>query len=138
MPEQSRFIGLSKEFAFEAAHHLPNYIGKCASPHGHSYRVRVVLIAEVASQDRAGILVDFDVLKAAVHACILDRYDHKDLNQFFPAPTAERMVVKMFEDLTEWFAMNCANKTAKVYSVRLWETAKCWAEYRGPEDVAPW
>ena len=32
---------ITKEFHFGAAHHLPNYDGKCNNIHGHEYFVRV-------------------------------------------------------------------------------------------------
>jgi 6-pyruvoyltetrahydropterin/6-carboxytetrahydropterin synthase len=135
---RSAYVGLSKEFAFEAAHHLPNYVGKCAEPHGHSYRVRAVLVAPRDAADAAGIVVDFDVLGRAVRACIIDKYDHKDLNKFFRTPTAEHMVERMAADLEAWLAdpANGVNFAVRLYSLRLWETAKCWAEYR--PGVAPW
>lgn len=38
-------IRLSKEFHFEAAHTLLNYDGLCKHIHGHSYVLRVTVIA---------------------------------------------------------------------------------------------
>ena len=31
---------VSKEFTFDAAHHLFNYEGKCKSLHGHTFRLQ--------------------------------------------------------------------------------------------------
>ena len=34
---------ITKTFRFESAHHLPGHSGKCARPHGHSYRLEVAV-----------------------------------------------------------------------------------------------
>ena len=39
-------VYITKRFTFEACHHLPNYNGKCANVHGHSYKLEVTVSAE--------------------------------------------------------------------------------------------
>ena len=34
---------VSKEFTFDAAHHLFNYEGKCKSLHGHTYHLQIAV-----------------------------------------------------------------------------------------------
>ena len=31
------------KFSFDAAHYLPNYIGKCRDMHGHTWAVEVII-----------------------------------------------------------------------------------------------
>ena len=41
----SKRVLVSKEFTFDAAHHLHCYEGKCKNLHGHTYRVVLGLAA---------------------------------------------------------------------------------------------
>ncbi len=72
-------IRLTKEFAFEAAHALEGYDGKCSRIHGHSYRL-FVTVKGVPCDDpqspKRGMVMDFGVLKALVQEQIVSRLDH--------------------------------------------------------------
>jgi 6-pyruvoyltetrahydropterin/6-carboxytetrahydropterin synthase len=69
-----------KEFTFEAAHRLPNVPEghKCARLHGHSYRVEVHVVGEVAED--SGWVMDFADIKEAF-APLHDELDHRYLNE---------------------------------------------------------
>ena len=43
---------LSKIFTFDAAHHLPNYTGKCKNLHGHSYQFEVIVSGKIKKKYR--------------------------------------------------------------------------------------
>lgn len=47
---------VSKEFTFDAAHHLHDYEGKCKNLHGHTYRVVLGLSGYT---DERGLMIDF-------------------------------------------------------------------------------
>ena len=64
---------LAKEFHFDAAHYLPDYQGKCANLHGHTYEG--VLWVEGPVDPGSGMVMDFVVLKACL-AVVVDRFDH--------------------------------------------------------------
>lgn len=51
---------VSKEFTFDAAHHLHCYEGKCKNLHGHTYRVIFGISGYV---DDIGIVIDFGDIK---------------------------------------------------------------------------
>jgi 6-pyruvoyltetrahydropterin/6-carboxytetrahydropterin synthase len=70
---------LVKTFRFDAAHRLPNVPAghKCASPHGHSYRVDVHVTGPV--DPTTGWVMDFGVIKKVVQP-IIERIDHHNLN----------------------------------------------------------
>ena len=51
---------VSKEFTFDAAHHLFNYEGKCKALHGHTYHLQVAVSAFL---DERGMTYDFRDLK---------------------------------------------------------------------------
>ena len=47
---------VSKEFTFDAAHHLFNYEGKCKSLHGHTYHLQIAVSGYL---DERGMTYDF-------------------------------------------------------------------------------
>lgn len=121
-------VGLTKLFKFEAAHQLPAYVGKCANLHGHSYKLKVSVTANLSRVQESGVLVDFDIIKKVVNKAVVDRYDHKFLNDFFPQPTAEMMVVQMYKDIQAGF-VDAGLPWVGVGRCELWETDTCSAYY---------
>jgi 6-pyruvoyltetrahydropterin/6-carboxytetrahydropterin synthase len=103
---------ITRSFDFEAAHELPWHPGKCQRLHGHNYRFEVTVEGPL---DERGVVLDFDDLKRVVTAEVLDRYDHRYLNDFFDNPTAELVA----QDV--WKRLEAAGLA--VVRVRLWETA---------------
>ena len=91
---------LKVEGAFEAAHQLPDYPGKCARLHGHNWVVEAVVKGR--ELDKLGMLVDFKTVKKALNN-VLDRYDHRFLNELVPFntgvnPTAENLARIIFTE----------------------------------------
>ena len=69
--------GLKTEAAFDSAHFLTDYYGKCENLHGHRWRVEVTL-AQDELQDAGtmrDMVLDFGVFKSAVRG-IADELDH--------------------------------------------------------------
>jgi len=91
---------LVRTFRFNAAHSLTNVPTdhKCASLHGHSFRVDVHVIGEVDLQ--AGWLMDFAQINKAVQPAI-DRLDHCLLNevQGLSNPTSELLASWLWEQI---------------------------------------
>lgn len=112
---------LSKEFTFDAAHFLTKYHGKCENLHGHTYRLRVTVEGPVGED---GMVMDFVRLKSIVKEDVIDRYDHQNLNDFFENPSAENVVMQIWNDLK-------GMKEAKLYELTLWETPDSFVTYRG-------
>ena len=112
---------VARDFRFEAAHQLPDHPGKCRHLHGHSYRLRVVCRAPV--DERTGLAIDFGELKRIVHEEVLDLLDHAFLNERFPVPSAELVVVWI------WGRLEAAGLTLEQIELR--ETEACSVIYRG-------
>ena len=92
---------LKIEGAFEAAHHVEDYPGKCARLHGHNWVVEAVVKGK--ELDELGMLIDFKVMKKEL-AAVLERFDHRYLNELEPFasgvnPTAENLARIIFEEL---------------------------------------
>jgi 6-pyruvoyltetrahydropterin/6-carboxytetrahydropterin synthase len=102
---------ITKEFHFEAGHHLPNHKGpdgepgKCSRPHGHSYVLIVALKgALVKSQGCSdeGFVMDYYHLGRLVNEQIVDKWDHQYLNEILPfRTTAENMAHYIFGVIRE-------------------------------------
>ncbi len=121
---------VSKEFTFDAAHHLHCYEGKCKNLHGHTYKVVFGISGFV---DEIGLVIDFGDIKEIWKKEIEIYLDHRYLNETLPKmnTTAENMVVWIYEKM-----MESLNKRAEHYNgvrvefVRLFETPTSYAEVR--------
>lgn len=123
---------VSKEFTFDAAHHLHCYEGKCKNLHGHTYRVIFGLSGLV---DERGLMMDFGDIKEIWKNEIEIFLDHKYLNETLPLmnTTAENMVVWIYEKMAESLKKDerqTQYRGARVEFVRLYETPTSYAEAR--------
>ena len=122
-------ISVTKIFKFDAAHFLPEHKGKCADIHGHTYRLEVTVARTdgdvVASGSSAGMVLDFGDLKEIVQREIIEKVDHKMLNDVLPfRKTAENMVVYFYEVLEQQLAL----LGVEVLKLKVWETQTSYAE----------
>ncbi len=133
------------EIIFDSGHRLLDYQGKCAFPHGHTYRAEVFLSS--ASLDARGLVFDFTELKDRIKAWIDANWDHaflansRDteliaglaplakgrLYQFQGEnPSCEVMSRELFMKVAELCGVTPSR-------VRLWESVSQYAEYHGGE-----
>jgi 6-pyruvoyltetrahydropterin/6-carboxytetrahydropterin synthase len=133
------------EIVFDSGHRLLDYQGKCAYPHGHTYRAEVFVKA--ASLDSLGLVFDFAELKGRIKAWIDDNWDHaflvnsqdRELIQgLTPAargrlyqfqgenPSCEVMSRELYKKVAEL----CGVAPARV---RLWESLNQYAEFQEGE-----
>jgi 6-pyruvoyltetrahydropterin/6-carboxytetrahydropterin synthase len=114
---------IRKRFAFEAAHVLPHHRGKCARPHGHSYRLDVAIAGPLQENGPArGMVLDFDDVKAVVRREVVDILDHTSLNDSIENPTCERTALWIWERL--------AGPLPGLQEIVLWETRTSCAVLR--------
>jgi 6-pyruvoyltetrahydropterin/6-carboxytetrahydropterin synthase len=125
-------VMVSKEFTFDAAHHLHCYEGKCKNLHGHTYKVVFGISGYV---DEVGLTIDFGDIKEIWKQEIGIYLDHRYLNETLPPmnTTAENMVVWIFEKMEAALQQDerqLQYKGARVEFVRLYETPTSYAEAR--------
>lgn len=125
-------VMVSKEFTFDAAHHLHCYEGKCKNLHGHTYKIVFGISGYV---DEVGLTIDFGDIKEIWKQEIEIYLDHRYLNETLPPmnTTAENMVVWIFEKMEEALQQSERQqqyKGARVEFVRLYETPTSYAEMR--------
>lgn len=113
--------------AFEAAHFIRGYAGKCARLHGHNWEV--IAIVRGSDLDELGMLIDFKILKAELKK-VLDEFDHRFLNELEPFttenPTAENLAKKIFKQLA---AAEIFNSTTKLYGIKVCESPNSSVTY---------
>ncbi len=133
-------IMVVKEFTFDAAHFLPGYDGKCGRIHGHRWILQIGVKGNINLQ--TGMVVDFSEIKRIVHSLIIDKLDHRFLNEIddnaqlslfpdyknpsFPKdlPTAENMLMWIVDTLKPMFTM------LNLSLVRLYESPTSYVEWR--------
>ena len=132
LKNHNKRVMVSKEFTFDAAHHLHCYEGKCKNLHGHTYKVVFGISGYV---NEIGLAIDFGDIKEIWKNEIEIYLDHRYLNETLPAlnTTAENMVVWIYEKMAE--ALTKENrvyeyKGARVEFVRVFETPTSYAEVR--------
>jgi 6-pyruvoyltetrahydropterin/6-carboxytetrahydropterin synthase len=133
---------VSVDEMFSAGHALRGYKGKCENPHGHNYKIRVVL--EGPNLDSIGLLYDFVDLKKVMRG-IIEGLDHKFLNDQAPFdrinPSAENLAKYFYEETSRGMNQIGAsrgisekttnsNKNPRIASVTVWETDFSFATFR--------
>lgn len=118
---------LSKQFTFDAAHHLPHHGGKCARPHGHTYTLEVTVrgpIKQALSKSDHGMVLDFADLSHIVKEAVIARLDHYDLNIVTGVYTTVENLIHWI-----WDALVAAGLPDDLlYRIRLWETPTSFVE----------
>lgn len=68
---------LKTSAAFDSAHFLHGYVGKCANIHGHRWTVEVSVSGKEPEQngEKRGMLIDFGDLKKILRS-LADSFDH--------------------------------------------------------------
>ena len=119
---------VSVEETFSAGHALRGYKGKCENPHGHNYRVRVIV--EGVQLDSIGLLYDFSQMKHVLRELIAS-VDHKFLNDQAPFekinPSAENMAKFFYDEVSD--KVSGVPNAPRIASVTVWETDETSATY---------
>ena len=133
-------VTVHRKAHFNAAHRLYNsdwtdarnaiVFGKCANPnyHGHNYELIVAVKGEIHPE--TGFVMDMKDLKQIIESEVVDKYDHKNLNEEVPAfktvnPTAENIVVEI------WNTLRSKIDSSLELSVTLYETPRNFVTFDG-------
>lgn len=136
-------VELTQCFEFSASHRLHvasmsdeenrRIFGKCNNPrgHGHNYRVEITISRDIP--DSTGRILPLPQFEAIVKEKVIDRLDHTHLNEDVSEfeslnPSVENIAQVIWGLLWE------AVSPAQLRRVRVWETAKTYAEYVGPQS----
>ncbi len=98
----------------DCAHYLPGH-QKCGTPHGHTYRVEMI----VEGENKTGMIIDFGDMKNLLREA-LGLYDHRSFNDFLKYPSVENICEMIHRKLEE--------KVHLPFTLRVWEGKGKWAE----------
>ncbi|KAF0244728.1 MAG: 6-pyruvoyl tetrahydrobiopterin [Planctomycetota bacterium] len=113
---------LTREFSFEAAHHLTKLPSGPEPVHGHTWRLNVTLEGPVQPD---GMVFDFVKLGDVVEKKVLKKLDHADLNRVVANPSAERVALWVWKQLEALPLLS---------AVQVWECEGCSVTYRGERE----
>lgn len=133
-------VYVTRKAHFNAAHRLHNpnksdewnreMFGKCNNPnwHGHNYIMEVTVAGE--PDPDTGYVIDLGELKQIIEDRVLSKVDHANLNMdvdFLQGimPSTENFVVAI------WQQLEPALPSGRLSCIRLYETERNIAEYRG-------
>jgi 6-pyruvoyltetrahydropterin/6-carboxytetrahydropterin synthase len=134
-------VFITRQVHFNAAHRLHNpsksqawneaHYGKCTNPHwhGHNYVLEVTVRGE--PDPETGYILDLAKLKQVLHEAVVDRCDHRNLNEEVDflcglIPSTENLVIAFWEQIEPVLP------GGTLHCVRLYETPRNFAEYFGP------
>ena len=131
-------VAVFRKEHFNAAHRLNNpewdeatnarIFGKCNNPHYHGHNYELVVKVSGIPDESTGYVYDMKLLSDLVHENIMERFDHKNLNEDTIEfknlnPTAENIAIVIYTILRE--------KIDAKYDlqIRLYETERNFVEY---------
>jgi 6-pyruvoyltetrahydropterin/6-carboxytetrahydropterin synthase len=131
-------VSVFREEHFNAAHRLNNpqwdaeknerVFGKCNLPnyHGHNYVLIVKVTGEIDPE--TGYVMDMKVLSDVISVNVLNRFDHKNLNQDVAEfrqlnPTAENIAIVIYQILRPLIGEHLD------LQIRLFETPRNYVDY---------
>jgi 6-pyruvoyltetrahydropterin/6-carboxytetrahydropterin synthase len=134
-------VYVTRQVHFNAGHRLYNparsgtwnkrMFGPCANAngHGHNYVLEATVRGRPVGQ--TGYVLNLVDLKRVMEKAVVDPCDHRNLNKdvdFLKGviPTAENLVVAFWDRIAPRI------RSGALHSLRLYETPRNFAEYRGP------
>jgi 6-pyruvoyltetrahydropterin/6-carboxytetrahydropterin synthase len=143
------YMDVTRSYEFSAAHRLHSdglsdaqnlaVFGKCNNPrgHGHNYVLAVTLRGAI---DANGELLDAGTFDRVVVESVVDRWDHKNLNEDLDEfrgvnPTAEEIARVAWDRIRAQLArVTGGGGRVALHRVKLRETARNHVEYYGGES----
>jgi len=138
-------IRLTKRVEFCAAHYYINpawspeenqrVFGRDGNLHGHNYILEVTIQGEPSPE--TGMVMDLKALKDLIVEAVVDRFDHKHLNQDVPyfkekVPTPENLAVLIWELLEPRLE---GRQGHRLHRIRLHEDASFFVDYYGERSA---
>lgn len=134
----SKKVAVYRKEHFNAAHRLNNphwdeatnkrVFGKCNNPHFHGHNYELVIKVTGDPDVDTGYVMDMKVLSEIVQENVIERFDHKNLNEDTAEfktlnPTAENIAIVIHDILREKIDMKFD------LQIRLYETERNFVDY---------
>ena len=131
-------VAVFRKEHFNAAHRLnnplwdaatnANVFGKCNNPNYHGHNYELIIKVTGVPDEATGYVYDMKLLSDLIQVNVLDRFDHKNLNEDTVEfknlnPTAENIAIVIYNILRK--------KIEEKYElqIRLYETERNFVEY---------
>jgi 6-pyruvoyltetrahydropterin/6-carboxytetrahydropterin synthase len=143
-PKGAGDVFITRQVHFNAGHRLYNpahtrawnerTFGPCSNLNGHGHNYVLEVTVRGRPDPDTGYVLDLGELKRIIQRAIIDPCDHRNLNKDVDflrktIPTTENLVIAFWERLEPRIP------SGKLYSVRLFETPRNFAEYRGASPL---
>ena len=137
-------VFITRQVHFNSAHRLYNptkslawnqkQYGLCTNPHWHGHNYVLEVTVRGAPDPETGYILDLGELKRILQRAILDKCDHRNLNDDVAflrdvIPSTENLVIAF------WGQIAPLLPAGKLHCVRLYETPRNFAEYFGPDPI---
>ena len=134
-------VSITRQVHFNSAHRLYNptksqewneeHYGLCTNPHWHGHNYVLEVSLRGAPDSETGYVMDLGELKRILHAAVVDKCDHRNLNDEVDflcgiIPSTENLVIAFWNEIAPRI------KHGRLHCVRLFETPRNFAEYHGP------
>lgn len=131
-------VAVYRKEHFNAAHRLNNpdwddatnkrVFGKCNNPHFHGHNYELVIKVTGVPDPETGYVVDMKVLSDIAQENVIERFDHKNLNEDIAEfknlnPTAENIAIVIYNILREKIELKYD------LQIRLYETERNFVDY---------
>ena len=138
-------VCITRQAHFSASHRLYNptmtvawnrqQYGLCANEggHGHNYVLEVTVRGQ--PDPVTGYIIDLGEVKKIMHRAVVDKCDHRNLNTEVDflrdiIPSTENLVIAFWHEIAPLIPA-----PARLHCVRLYETARNYAEFFGPAHL---
>ena len=138
-------VYITRQVHFNAAHRLHNpafsqkwnekQYGMCTNPHwhGHNYVLEVTVAGE--PHPDTGYVLDLGRLKRILYEAIVDRCDHRNLNEEVDflhgiIPSTENLAIAFWNEIEPLIT------AGRLYRLRLYETPRNFVDYFGNHPPA--
>ena len=139
-------VYVSRREHFNAAHRLYNprwskeknqeVFGPCANEYYHGHNFELIVTVKGRPDPDTGFVVDMKKLGQIIKTNITSQVDHRNLNIDVPfmqevLPSCENFVVRIWDILAPIINEMAPDAQARLYSIKLYETANNFVEYFG-------
>lgn len=135
-------LTVTRILEFDAAHRVMNHESKCATLHGHRYKIEIE--ATAPELDAIGRVIDFSVLKEKIgswmdlnwdHNSILYRQDKETVEALSGIPRRKPPFIADWnptaENMAQYLLKKCpellGGTDVHVSKITVWETPNCYA-----------
>ena len=136
-------VFITRQVHFNSAHRLCNpakslawnrkQYGPCTNPHWHGHNYVLEVTVRGRPDPETGYVMDLAELKRILHAAVVDKCDHRNLNDqvdFLRGinPSTENLVIAFWNEIEPHIT------AGKLHRVRLYETPRNFVDYCGTDE----